>query len=234
MFNINYIIPFVCFWYTISTETSKYKPVGVSANFCNFLNSIFFIAHHHYTYNLDYVTHMSIGFYTYDLLYMFSCVYKANANANANANEELKRHLPYILHHLAGIFLLHEALTSDITEHVLNGYNILETSNIMLYISYHIHKEYANYIYLNITSEFIQLIWYSYYRIVYFSLFIYSIKTDVLQFYLTTQCLIFAVFCMGGAWSYKLCKKNIKNFNALKDQYGNEYGPSITPDSKLN
>ncbi len=232
MFNINYIIPFVCFWQTISTEISKYKPVTVSANICNFLNSIFFIVHHHYNYNLDYVTHISIGFYTYDLLYMFSYIYKANANANAN--KEFKRHLPYILHHLAGIYLLHEALTGDIKEHLLNGYNILETSNIMLYISYHLHKEYANYMYLNIISEFIQLIWYSYYRIVYFSLYIYKIKSDILQVCLTTQCFIFAVFCMGVAWSYKLSKKNVKNFNALKDQYGNEYGPSITPDSKLN
>lgn len=230
MLNITYLIPLVCFWHTISTEISKYKPVGVSANLCNFLNSVFFITHHHYNYNMDYITHMSIGFYIYDLLYILSCVYKAKPNAN----EELKRQLPYIIHHFAGFYLLHEALTGDITEHVLNGYNILETSNIMLYISYHLHKEYANYIYLNITSEFIQLIWYSYYRIVYFSLYIYKNKSDVLQCYLTTQCVIFAVVCMGVAWSYKLCKKNIKNFNALKDQYGNEYGPSITPDSKLN
>ena len=228
MLNINYILPFLCFWHTISTEISKYKPVAVSANICNLLNSVFFITHHHYTYNLDYITHMSIGFYIYDLLHIVSCVYRAKAN------EEFKRQLPYIIHHIAGVYLLHEALTGDITEHVLNGYNMLETSNIMLYISYHLHKEYANYMCLNMSSEFIQLIWYSYYRIVCFSLYIYKIKSDFLQFYLTTQFTVFVVYCMGGAWSYKLCKKNIKNFNALKEQYVNGNGPSITPDSKLN
>jgi hypothetical protein len=88
--------------------------------------------------------------------------------------------------------------------------------------------------YLNMTSEFIQLIWYSYYRIVCLSLYIYKIKSDFLQFYLTTQFTVFVVYCMGGAWSYKLCKKNIKNFNALKEQYVNGYGPSITPDLKSN
>ena len=156
---------------------------------------------------------MSIGFYIYDLLHIVSCVYRAKAN------EEFKRQLPYIIHHIAGVYLLHEALTYESKEHVLNGYNILETSNVMIYISYHLHKEYATYLHLTMSSEFIQLIWYSYYRIIQFSSFIYNNQSRVFQFYFTTQFLIFVLYSMGVIWSYKLLNKNIKNFNALKERH---------------
>ena len=213
MLNISYLIPLVCFWHTISTEISKYKHELLSNNIISFVNCILFILHHNYEYNLDYAVHIGIGFYIYDLMYIFSRIYRANAK------DELKRHFPFIVHHLAGICVLNASLTGESQEHLLGGYNIIERSNIMIYVSYYLHKEYANWFHLNIISDFCQLMTYSYYRLFILTAFIYNNQPQFFQFYFTTQFLIFALYSMGVIWSYKLLNKNIKNFNALKERY---------------
>ena len=224
--NITYLLPLVCFWHTITTEISKYKPDVITNNIVCSIHSLLFILHYNYNYNLDYTTHISIGFYLYDLLYIISCVYRAKST---NANEVFKRRVPYIIHHLIGVYLLNASLTGENRESMLHGYNLLETSNIMIYVSYHLHKEYASHTRVIVFSEFIQLVWYVYYRIFLFSVYAYEVKSDVAQFCLTTRCSIFVVYCMGLMWSYNLVKKNI---NALKELH--RYGTSMTPDSKLN
>jgi hypothetical protein len=228
MLNISHIIPLICFWNTITNEISKYKQEVVSANIVSLIHCLLFMAHHNYDYNLDYAVHMSMGYYTYDLMYIFTCIYKLKSK------DEFKRRFPFIIHHLISIYLLKSSLLmGESKEHLLHGYNILETSNIMLYISYHLHKEYGNYLHLNIISEFFQLLWYSYFRIIIFSSFMYTNKTFFFQLDLVTQFIVIILHCMGITWSYKLVKKNIKNFNALKKLYG--YGGcSALLDSKCN
>jgi hypothetical protein len=208
--NLSYLIPIVCFWHTISTEIAKYKPPAITNNIVSFIHCISFIGHYHYDYNLDYATHISIGFYIYDLFYIWSCI------ATATASKELKRRIPFILHHLAGMYILNAALREDIQEHVLYAYHILEKSNIMIYISYHLHKEYAQYVRINNISEFAQLLIYSYYRLIELSLFVYYRRNHFFQFPYMIQFLITAVYCMGFMWSYNLVRKNVRNFYSVR------------------
>jgi len=233
MLNISYIIPLICFWNTITNEISKYKQEVVSNNIVSLIHCLLFMVHHNFDYNIDYAVHMSMGYYTYDLLYIISCIYKLKSK------DEFKRRFPFIIHHFIGIYLLNASISGseESKEHLLHGCNILETSNIMLYISYHLHKEYANYLQLNIISEFFQLLWYSYFRVIKFSLFTLVNKNHFYNFRYRTQCVIIMLYFMGILWSYKLVKKNIKNFNALKQLYGYGYGYggcSASIDSKCN
>ena len=96
------------------------------------------------------------------------------------------------------------------------------------------NKEYGNYLHLTITSEFFQLLWYFYFRVIKFSLYLHSNKMQLFQFHSITQSAVFALYFMGVIWSYKLFKKNIKNFNALKEMYGYGGCSSALIDSKCN
>ena len=214
--NVGFLIPIVCFWHTISTEISKYKPSAVTNNIVSFIHCISFIGHYHYNYNLDYATHISIGFYIYDLFYICSCITTATTTTTTTVSKEFKRRLPFILHHLAGMYILNAALREDIQEHVLYAYHILEKSNIMIYISYHLHKEYSHYVRLNNISEFAQLLIYSNYRLCDLSLFVYYRRNHFFQFPYIIQFLITAVYCMGFMWSYNLVKKNVRNFYSMR------------------
>jgi len=214
--NVSYLIPLVCFWHTITIEVSKYKPSAVTNNIVSFIHCISFILHYNYEYNLDYATHISIGFYIYDLLYIFSCI--ASTSTTTTASKEFKRRAPLILHHLAGMYVLNASLVKESQEHILYAYHILEKSNIMIYISYHLHKEYAHYLRLNIFSEFCQLLIYSYYRLFQLSLYIYDNQIQFFRFQYIIQFLIIALYCMGYVWSYNLMKKNRANYNAVKQR----------------
>lgn len=214
MLNLDYILPIICFWHTISTEISKYKPDAIANNIVCSIHCVLYILHYNYNYNMDYAIHLSIGYYTYDLLYIFACIYKKNTKDN------IVRRVPYMIHHLVGVYLLHDMLTGENTDPLLYAYNILETSNIMIYISYHLHKEYATYSHLIMLSEFIQLVWYMYYRIIQFSSFAYNNQSRFFQLCFTSQCMIVALYCMGVSWSYNLVKRNLMNLETLKKRNG--------------
>lgn len=218
--NLGYLIPIVCFWHTISTEISKYKPPAITNNIISFIHCVSFILHYNYEYNLGYAIHISIGYYIYDLLYIISSIYKAYMNDDilmkVTAKTEFKRHSPFIVHHIAGMYLLHASLSGESQEHILYGYNILEKSNIILYISYHIHKEYSEYVRLNIFTEFCKLLSYSYYRVFQLFIYIHNNKTQFFEFHFITQTFILMVYCMGFAWSYLLVKKNMNHIQKIK------------------
>jgi len=214
--NVEYLLPIICFWRTISTEISKHKEnsPAIINNFVSFIHCISYIVHYNYDYNLDYAVHMSIGFFIYDLIYIFSNLNRTcQTQTRTQIKNDLKQQAPFILHHIAGICLLNTALTSDANQqYILYSYHILEKSNIMIYISYYLHKQYAEYVRLNIISNFMQLIVYSYYRLIQLPLYCYNTKQLIYQFHFTTQFLIAAIYCMGLAWSYRLLIKNIANF----------------------
>ena len=212
--NIEYIIPLVTFWHTISTEFMKYQPPAIANNLVSFIHCLSFIGHYNYDYNLDYAIHISIGFYTYDLFFIFSQIYAAAAAAKTtlcDRTETLKKHTPFIVHHIVGMSILYATLAGESREHILGGYVILEKSNIMIYVSYYIHKQYAEYQRLNGLSEFIQLLFYAYYRLIALLLFIYDNRDAFFQFHFTTQILILGIYAMGFAWSTRLLKRNIAN-----------------------
>ena len=210
MLNIGYLTPIVCFWRTISTEISKHKEDAITNNIVSFIHSVSFIVHYNYDYNLDYAVHISIGFFIYDLIYILSGLYRTRIK------DEHKRQTPFIIHHIAGMCVLKAALTGESKEHILFAYHILEKSNIMIYVSYYLHKQYAQYVRLNTLSDFVQLLSYSYFRLFQLSVYIYNNKEQFFQLQIMTQILIVGIYCMGLAWSHRLLTKNMANFYALK------------------
>lgn len=228
MLNINYIIPLICFWITIKNVILKYKHELISNNIVSMIHCLLFITCYNYNYDLNYAIHMSIGFYIFDLIFILSSIYN-NWKFQLDQNK-FTRYLPFIFHHIISFYLLYASLQNENKQLLLYGYNILETSNIMIYVTYHLHKEYANYLTLNIISEFIQLLWYSYFRIIQFSLFIYYNQIHYFNFCLVTQLLICGLYFMGVLWSYKLLKKNIINYTILHKLYCHKSVDSIHND----
>lgn len=220
--NIEYLIPLVTFWHTISTEIMKYQSPAMTNNLVSFIHCLSFIGHYYYDYNLDYAIHISIGFYAYDLFFIFSQMYDATKCAHDRAltlalTLTLKKHTPFIIHHIVGTGILYATLTGESREHILGGYIILEKSNIMIYISYYIHKQHAEYQRLNGLSDFVQLLFYAYYRLVALSLFIYNNRDTFFQFHFMTQFMILGIYGMGVAWSHRLLQRNIANIANIRN-----------------
>jgi len=207
--NIEYILPLVTFWHTISSQIAKYNSPEITNNAVSFIHCLSYIAHYHYDYNLNYAIHISIGFYIYDLLFILQRVYREDSSKR---KDHFNKQLPFITHHLAGTYLLYSALTDKGGESILGAFLILERSNIMIYVSYYLHKQRAEYVRMCAASEFAQLITYTYYRLFAFSVFIYERSVPFFNYQRVTQFLIILIYLMGYAWSYRLLKKNIRNF----------------------
>ena len=191
-------------------ELIKYKKEEVSKNIIHFIHGLIFIACHNYNTDMIYITHVSIGFYIYDLIYLFTYVLKCK--------DKVKQQLPYIFHHIITINILYFSLYNVYFVSILNGYYIFEMSNMMLYISYHIHKEYKNQKLIFIT-DFIQLIWYSYFRIFKILSFSYDVRYEIYEQTTILKIMLFIIYLMGLSWSYNLSIKNINNFRSYKILY---------------
>jgi hypothetical protein len=207
--NIEYILPLVTFWHTISSQIAKYNSPEITNNAVSFIHCLSYIAHYHYDYNLNYAIHISIGFYMYDLFFIMQRVYHQDSSKR---KDEIKKQVPFIIHHIAGSYLLYSALTDKGGDSILGAFLILEKSNIMIYVSYYLHKQRAEYVRLCAVSECAQLITYTYYRLFALSVFIYEHSIPFFNYPFITQFLIILVYLMGYAWSYRLLKKNVRNF----------------------
>ena len=191
----------------LSVELVKYKKEEVSKNIINFIHALIFILCHNYNSDMVYTTHISIGFYTYDLIYLCTSIIKDKSKATQRAG--------YIVHHLITVNILCYSLYSLYSVSILHAFYTLEVSNTMLYISYHIHKEYKNHK-LICATDFIQLIWYSYYRIIKILLFSIINKNEILDNHVSIPIMVFIIYLMGMSWSYNLVLKNITNFKSYK------------------
>ena len=209
--NLSYILPIVCFWNTISTEIAKHTSPALTNNIVSFIHCITFIVHYNYAYEVEYAIHISIGFYIYDALYLYLCIVRNK--------DTLKKHAPFILHHIASIYILNSTLERRGSYYQIQyAFNLLEKSNIMLYITYHIHKQYAQYTYLNMATTFVQLLTYSYFRLVEISTFIYINRLHFREIHFITQGLIIVIYCMGFVWSYQILQRNLANYYTLVDR----------------
>lgn len=213
MIHIEYLIPLLAFWRTITSEIGKYKhDHTVANNIVCAIHSFVYILHYNYNYNMDYAIHASAGYYIYDLFYIFQCI-RASSSASSATTHQLQQRAPYIIHHLIGTYLLYDTLVSDNTGPLLHAYYLLEASNIMIYVSYHLHKEYRAYKTVILFAEFIQLLWYSYYRVYMFSSFLYHNQPRFFEFSRMSQCFIIILYTMGVVWTCKLVKRNIGNLS---------------------
>jgi hypothetical protein len=206
MFNIGYIIPIVMSWHLLLSELIKYKKEEVGKNIMHFIHGLIFIVYHNYYNNntdMIYATHISIGFYIYDFLYLTAYIIKFK--------DKISQHAPYIVHHMFTVIILYNSLYNIYFISILNGYYIFEMSNMMLYVSYHIHKEHNINKKLLFFITFIQLLWYSYFRTVKILFFCYSIKYQIFEQSAVLQTMLVIIFLMGLSWIYKLTIKNINN-----------------------
>ena len=186
-------------------EISKHKSEAVSKNLNHLLHCLIYIAHYTCDYNLHNATHISIGFYLYDTMYLMRSAVPSIA--------------PYLLHHSITIYMLSIAINEPAhAASILHGHYILEISNIMLYVSYHAHKECADRKERIMLSELVQLVWYTYYRIFKLSAFIRDIHAEALQVGICVCVMIAMLYAMGLAWSYKLLIKNMHNYKIIKSQ----------------
>ena len=128
-------------------EISKHNSEAVSRTLAHLLHSLIFIAHYTCDYNLSYATHISIGFYLYDTVYLMRsamqmfCVASAEKimHTKPSAPSIAPSIAPYLLHHAISICLLNLAINEPVhTKSILHAYYIVSTSNIMLYASYHV------------------------------------------------------------------------------------------------
>ena len=231
------IIPIMAAWHLSFMEISKHKPEAVSKNLNHMLHSLIFIAHYAIDYNLSYATHISIGFYLYDTVCLMQsamqlfCVasvekiiQKATATGATATGATATRATatgatataPYLLHHAITIYLLNIAINDPVhAASMLHGYYILETSNIMLYVSYHVRKEHADRKELIMLSELVQLGWYTYYRIFKLTAFLYTIRAEAFQLGIGGCAMLATVYAMGVLWSYKLLIKNMRNCKTI-------------------
>jgi len=148
----------------------------------------------------------------YDLFFIMQRLYRQDSSKR---KDEIKKQAPFITHHIAGSYLLYSALTDKGGDSILGAFLILEKSNIMIYVSYYLHKQRAEYVRLCAISEFTQLITYTYYRLFALSVFVYEHSISFFNYPFITQFLIILVYLLGYAWSYRLLKKNVRNFYSL-------------------
>lgn len=206
MLHPTHLIPIMAAWHLSMTELSKYKPAPVSKNINHLLHTLTFMLMYTQTHEVEYATHISIGFYSYDIIYMLSMTH-----------DSIRRNASYLLHHAIAIYLLNLTfIAPGHAESILKGYSILESSNIMLYVSYHVQKECPQQRALIMCSEFIQLLWYTYYRIFKMTIFVYQIRDELRAAGGVVCAMIAALHVMGAMWSYKLMMKNAQHYAVIK------------------
>ena len=168
------------------------------------LHTLIFLLHYAHNYEMEHAMHVSIGFFSYDIIYMA-------------LHDGIRRNASYLLHHGITIYLLHLTFVDpSCTESIMKGYAILESSNIMLYVSYHVQKEWPGRTAWIRASEFVQMLVYVYFRMFRLSAFMYDIREELRAAGIITCAALAALYMMGAKWSHRLVMKNAQHFAALK------------------
>jgi len=227
MFKIEYIIPVMMSYRLLFLELLKYKKEDTSKNIVTAVNCFVFMLSNYFNRDALYITHAVIGFYAYDLIYLITSSLQYNNNNNNNNNNDnndnndndknkykKKENIPYMIHHILSIIIWYNTLYNGKKQILWEGYYILEKSNIMLYVSCHFHKEYKNNKQLLYVTDFIQLIFYSYYRVIEMLFYLYNIRYEIHEEGLIFTTSVALIYLMGIVWSYKLLGINIKNYRS--------------------
>jgi hypothetical protein len=215
MLNLLHLLPIIAFWHTITTEIKKHKQdPGVANNMVSAIHCVSYIVQYNFNYNMNYTIHVSIGYYIYDLIYLIRSIYAANTNHAIKSSARLPT--IFAIHHIVGMYLLYDMLILENAGPLPQIYNLAEISNLMLYVSSHLYKEYPTHKYAISVSEFIQLIWYSYFRIIQVSVVIYQNKSFFVEYSVVCNCCFIMLYAMSIAWTGKLVKKNIVNIASWK------------------
>jgi len=216
MLHIEYLLPIIAFWHTITTEIQKHKQhAGIVNNTVSAIHCALYIFQYHYNHYdelaMNYTVHVSIGYFIYDLICILYFIY----NAIINRQNPSRNNVVYVFHHIIGLYLLNDILTSIYADILLHAYYLAEISNFTLYTSYHLRKEYPNHKTITIVFDVFQLIWYSYFRIIKISLLLYDNAHHFFEYTLAGQSYLIILHALGIIWTCALIKKNIVNFANL-------------------
>jgi hypothetical protein len=209
MLQIQYLLPLLTFWHTITTEVRKYKQDhSIANNIVSAIHCVSYIVQYNIKPERNYMIHVSFGYYMYDLLYLLSALYWRKTT-------QIKQYIIFVIHHIIALYLLHIALTDHHRELLLYAFYIGDLSNITLYTSYHVRKEYPDYRNTHRVIEFIQLLWYSYFRVIRSTSLIFNDEMHLYNCSILYQSSVFLIYIMGLVFSATLLKKNIVNFMVL-------------------
>jgi hypothetical protein len=205
LFHPTHLIPIMAAWHLSFTELSKHTSAPpISKNMNHLLHTLIFLLHYAHNYEMEHAMHVSIGFFSYDIIYMA-------------LHDGIRRNASYLLHHGITIYLLHLTFVDpSCAESIMKGYAILESSNIMLYVSYHVQKEWPGRTAWIRASEFVQMLVYVYFRMFRLSAFMYDIREELRAAGVITCAALAALYMMGATWSHRLVMKNAQHFAALK------------------
>ena len=202
---------FVLLWHLSFLFINKYhKHNDISKNINHLIHALIFVLFHK-TIPLNMMTYLidlSIGFYIYDVFFIF---YKLII-----ANDKIIRHVPYLIHHSLAFFGLVLAKQVELQNYTLTYYYLLEYSNFMIYISYHINKRYPEYKNLVLVSQCFQYIWYSYFRIGRFIIYTNQISDVILEQHISIFLVLISLFSMGLIWSYNLFLKCFRELSLTR------------------
>ena len=148
---------------------------------------------------IDYPIILSFGFYFCDLFYILHNI--------VIKTEKFIRRLPYLVHHFITNYALYIALNNYCREQILYIFYILEYSNLVLYIGYHIQKQYSTYKNLILVVQCFQFVWYTYFRVIRFVIYMFNIFAIFYNVYLSIQLVAIILFLMGVTWSWKIFQK---------------------------
>jgi hypothetical protein len=218
MLHIEYLLPIIAFWHTITAEVRKYKEhPGLANNMVSAIHCSLYLLQYQYNHDdkpaMNYTVHVSIGYFIYDLIYILRTIYIARVNRQPPP----QNHVVYVFHHIIGLYLLNDTLTSIYSDSILHAYYFAEISNLTLYTSYHLRKEYPNHKTITVVFDVFQLFWYSYFRIFKVSRLLYDNASQFYDYTLVGQASLMILHIMGILWTCALIKKNIANIANLKN-----------------
>jgi hypothetical protein len=209
MLQIEYLLPILAFWNTVTTEVRKYKhDHSIANNMVSAIHCVSYIVQYNIKPERNYTIHVSIGYYIYDLFYLLYVLFTRKTT-------QTKQYIVFVFHHIFALYMLHVALTDDDREPLLYAFYIGDLSNITLFTSYHIRKEYPEHRNTHRVIEFIQLLWYSYFRVIRSYSLIFHDEMHLYNYSIVYRCSVYLIYLMGLVFSGTLLKKNITNFMAL-------------------
>ena len=197
--SVSHILPIVAAWHFIEREIAKSK------NMTDVLHSIIFMLHYSCQYDLAYAIHLSIGFYLYDTLHLLK-------------SGSMEKSAKYIVHHVLAIYVLNTSLAvpRHAADAILHGYNILEMSNLGLYLNKHVVKAHGDKPSLLLLSRLVEFLWYASFRVLKLTPYMIEISGDARALGMEIWFMLFMIYGMGLVWSHKLFMINARNYADLK------------------
>lgn len=185
-------------WPSLSVYLDTKFSSNISSNIVNSSHAITYIIFYLVEpTNYNVLSKLTGSFYIYDsirLLYI-------------QINDKKWNKIPYLVHHSIALVASYNIYNDYLANETTHIYYILELSNLMLYVSYHLHKTMPYHKNLILITDFIQFVWYSYYRNIMLYSYIFSQLDTLLSLSYPIMMCVYMISLMGTYWSCLLFSK---------------------------